>query len=104
MGINSDHSARVLKGKGRPFVPEAERIEIISELICVDFIILFEELDVSSILLNLQPHFHVKGTDYTLDNVPEKNTVESYGGKILNSGDAKNHSSSELGKILKESN
>ena len=104
VGINSDHSARVLKGKGRPFVPEAERLEIISELICVDFIILFKELDVSSILLDLQPHFHVKGTDYTLDNIPEKDTVESYGGKILICGDAKNHSSSELGKILKESN
>ena len=56
------------------------------------------------ILLDIKPHFHAKGTDYTLDSVPEKDTVESYGGKILICGDPKNHSSTELGKILKESN
>jgi len=104
VGINSDESTKVLKGEGRPFIPEVERLQIISELICVDYILLFEELDVSKILLDIQPHFHVKGTDYTLDNVPEKDIVEKYGGKILICGDPKNHSSTELGKILKKSN
>ena len=104
VAINSDESTRVLKGEGRPFIPETERLQIISELISVDYILIFEELNVSKILLDIKPHFHAKGTDYTLDSVPEKDTVESYGGKILICGDPKNHSSTELGKILKESN
>ena len=104
VGINSDDSTKILKGEGRPFVPEKERLQIISELVCVDYILLFDELDVSTILLNIQPHFHVKGTDYTIENVPEKDIVDSYGGEILICGDPKNHSSTELGKNLKESN
>ena len=104
VGINSDQSTRALKGEGRPFVPEEERLQIISELLCVDYILLFNELDVTEVLLHLQPEFHAKGTDYTIDNVPEKETVARYGGKILICGDPKNHSSTELGEILKESN
>ncbi len=97
VAVNSDVSARALKGYGRPYVPQDERLEILSALESVDYLLLFDELDVSSLLLTLKPDVHAKGTDYTADTVPERETVRSYGGKIAICGDPKEHSSTDLG-------
>jgi len=98
--INSDTSSTVLKGKGRPVSPLAERMEIISYIQCVDFITYFEETDVVNILLALKPDVHAKGTDYTEDTVPERETVKGYGGRIAIVGDSKNHSSTDMLKKI----
>lgn len=97
VGVNSDGSARKLKGKGRPYTPEAERLEILSCLRPIDHLVLFEETNVSKILLTLRPHVHAKGTDYTVDTVPERETVKSFGGEVIICGDPKDHSSTDIG-------
>lgn len=96
VGINSDEHVRGLKGGGRPYMPEHERAEIISSLRCVDFVTIFPEATVTELLLAIKPDFHAKGTDYTVDTVPERETVRSYGGRVAIVGDPKDHSSTEL--------
>ena len=94
--INSDRQARELKGDGRPFTPENERAEIVAALKCVDFVTVFDEPTVEELLLALKPDFHAKGTDYTVDTVPEREVVRSYGGIVAIVGDPKDHSSTEI--------
>lgn len=97
VAVNSDRSARGLKGSGRPFTPQEERLEILSALECVDHLLLFDEATVEELLLRLRPHVHAKGTDYTEETVPEREVVRSYGGRVAIVGDPKTRSSSELG-------
>lgn len=94
--VNSDRSTRAYKGPTRPVVPEDERAEILCALQCVDYVIVFDEPTVSSVIETLQPDVHAKGTDYTKDSVPERAQVEAYGGQTVICGDPKGHSSSEL--------
>ncbi|MEO8436612.1 MAG: adenylyltransferase/cytidyltransferase family protein [Pyrinomonadaceae bacterium] len=101
VGLNSDEQVRRLKGAGRPLVPEDQRAEVISSLEAVDFVIIFNELTVESLLLELRPDVHAKGTDYTEDTVPEREVVRSYGGTVAIVGDPKDHSSSELLRQIK---
>jgi rfaE bifunctional protein nucleotidyltransferase chain/domain len=96
VAVNDDASMRRLKLAGRPIMPESERIEILEALECVDFITLFSEERVDRLLLQLKPHVHAKGTDYTEETVPERETVLSYGGRIAIVGDPKTHSSTDL--------
>ncbi len=96
VAINSDESVRKIKGGKRPIVPGKERAEIISALKAVDFVIIFDELDVRKLLLELKPHIQVKGTDYTEESVPERDVVLSYGGSVKITGDSKNHSSKDI--------
>ena len=96
VAINSDGSTKALKGSGRPVTNEEERAEIISALECVDYVTLFSERNVENILLKLKPDIHAKGSDYTPDNVPERETVKSYGGRIAITGDPKDHSSKDI--------
>jgi rfaE bifunctional protein nucleotidyltransferase chain/domain len=96
VAINSDRQARELKGEGRPFTPENERAEIVAALKCVDFVTIFDEPTVEELLLALKPDFHAKGTDYTVDTVPEREVVRSYGGTVAIVGDPKDHSSTEI--------
>jgi rfaE bifunctional protein nucleotidyltransferase chain/domain len=96
VAINSDVSVGRLKGPGRPLQSEIERGEIIASIECVDYVILFDDPTVDNLLLNLKPDVHAKGTDYTNENVPERETVISYGGQVAIVGDAKNHSSRDL--------
>lgn len=100
VAVNSDASARLLKGEGRPYTPEAERLELLACLEPVDYLVLFDESDASRLLLALKPHVHAKGTDYTAETVPERETVRSYGGEVAICGDPKGHSSSGLGVRL----
>jgi len=97
LAVNSDESARRLKGEGRPYTAQDERLEILSALEMVDYLVLFDEDNVSSLLLALKPHVHAKGTDYTAETVPERETVKSYGGEVAICGDPKDHSSTEIG-------
>jgi rfaE bifunctional protein nucleotidyltransferase chain/domain len=101
VAINNDSSTRSLKGNGRPLMPEDERVEIVSCFSFVDYVTLFSEANVEKILLSLKPHIHAKGTDYTLETVPERDVAVSYGGRIAITGDKKNHSSTELIKKIK---
>ena len=92
LGLNGDESVRLLKGPGRPLMNQEERAEILSALGCVDYLVLFDDLTAQGILEELQPDIHAKGTDYTRESVPEKDTVLSYGGSIAIVGDPKDHS------------
>jgi rfaE bifunctional protein nucleotidyltransferase chain/domain len=96
VAVNGDESARRHKGPGRPFLPAAERAEILAALECVDRVVIFEEADVGRVLRTLRPNVHAKGTDYTPESVPEKDVTSSYGGRTAIVGDPKNHSSTDL--------
>jgi D-glycero-beta-D-manno-heptose 1-phosphate adenylyltransferase len=82
VGINSDRSAKILKGPRRPLITEEERAKIISSLYSVDYAIIFDEETPIQLISELKPNIHVKGGDYTMQNLPEYNIVYSYGGKI----------------------
>ena len=96
VAVNSDSSARALKGEGRPRVPEAERAEILDALVDVDAVTVFDSLDVRDVIRLLRPDVHAKGTDYTADNVPERDEVIACGGRVAIVGDPKDHSTTEL--------
>lgn len=96
VAVNSDESVRALKGEGRPIMPEQERAEIVSALADVDAVIVFPELDVRSIIREIRPDIHAKGTDYTPDTVPERDVVADCGGRVAIVGDSKDHSTSEI--------
>lgn len=96
VAINSDESVRALKGKGRPIMPDHERAEIVASLADVDAVVIFPELDVRAIIREIRPDIQAKGTDYTIDNVPERDAVTEYGGRVAIVGDPKNHSTTEI--------
>jgi rfaE bifunctional protein nucleotidyltransferase chain/domain len=96
VAVNSDDSVRALKGEGRPVMPENERAEIVAALAAVDAVVIFPELDVRSIIREIRPEIQAKGTDYTVDSVPERDAVAEYGGKVRIVGDPKQHSTSGI--------
>jgi D-glycero-beta-D-manno-heptose 1-phosphate adenylyltransferase len=96
VAVNSDASVRVLKGEGRPIMPAGERAEILASLTDVDAVVVFPEKDVRPIIREIRPDFHAKGTDYTVDSVPERSEVEACGGRVVIVGDPKNHSATEI--------
>ena len=96
VGINGDAGVEALKGKGRPLQSGPDRADMIASMECVDYVLLFDTLTVDGILNELQPDIHAKGTDYSEESVPERNTVRSYGGKVAIAGDPKNHSTRDL--------
>ena len=96
VGINSDMQVRRLKGENRPYMPENERAEIVSAFRFVDAITIFDEPTVEQLIVALRPDFHAKGTDYTVDSVPEREIVRKYGGQVAIVGDPKDHSSTGL--------
>lgn len=96
VAINSDRQVRELKGSGRPFMPQNERAEIVAALECVDLVTIFDEPTVTETILAIRPDIHTKGTDYTVDSVPEREVVRSIGGRVAIVGDPKDHSSTEM--------
>ena len=96
VAINSDESVRALKGEGRPIMPEDERAEIVAALADVDAVVIFPELDVRDIIREIHPDVQAKGTDYTVDSVPERDAVTEYGGRVAIDGDPKDHSTTEI--------
>lgn len=102
VAVNSDDSARGLKGPDRPIVPEDERAEIVAGFACVDFVVIFPERDVSRVLEALRPDVHCKGTDYTADTVPEREVARKIGARIAIVGDPKDHASRDLIRRIRE--
>jgi rfaE bifunctional protein nucleotidyltransferase chain/domain len=102
LGLNSDASVRKLKGIGRPLVNEKERAEIMSAFDFVDYVVIFNELTVDKTLQILLPTYHCKGTDYTVETVPEKEMAKKYGIKIAIVGDPKDHSTKDIIKTIVE--
>jgi len=96
VAVNSDSSVLALKGEGRPIFPEHERAEIVAALADVDAVTIFPEPDVRAIIREIRPDIQAKGTDYTVESVPERDAVAEYGGRVEIVGDPKNHSTSEI--------
>ncbi len=96
VAINDDESVTALKGEGRPIQPAVERAEVVAALAIVDYVVVFSSPTVSGILRALRPDVHCKGTDYTVDSVPERSVVRDYGGRTAIVGDDKDHSTRDL--------
>lgn len=96
VAVNSDASVGELKGPGQPVMPDAARAELVAALRATDYVVIFGDRTVERLLLMLKPDVHCKGTDYTVDTVPEREVVRSYGGRVAVVGDPKNHSTRDL--------
>ena len=103
VAINDDESVGRLKGAGRPILPAADRAELLAALRFVDYVVIFPEPTVGPLLEAIRPDVHCKGTDYTLDSVPEREVVRGYGGRIAIVGDPKDHSTRDLLTRIAES-
>jgi D-glycero-beta-D-manno-heptose 1-phosphate adenylyltransferase len=96
VAINDDASVCRLKGEGRPILRAGDRAEMVAAIRGVDYVVIFHELSVTPLLERLRPDVHCKGTDYTVDTVPERATVHAYGGRIAIVGDPKDHSTRDV--------
>jgi rfaE bifunctional protein nucleotidyltransferase chain/domain len=96
VAINDDASVCGLKGRGRPLLRDTERAELVAALRGVDYVVIFPEATVTPLLEALKPDVHCKGTDYTVETVPERAAVRAYGGRIAIVGDPKDHSTRDL--------
>ena len=96
VAVNDDRSVAALKGAGRPILPAADRAELVAALRGVHYVVVFGEPSVERLLLLVKPDVHCKGTDYTVDSVPERAVVKSYGGRTAIVGDAKSHATRDL--------
>jgi rfaE bifunctional protein nucleotidyltransferase chain/domain len=96
VAVNDDEMVRRLKGEGRPILRAADRAELVAALRWVDYVVIFPEPTVGPLVEALKPDVHCKGTDYTVDTVPERDVVRSYGGRIAIVGDPKDHSTHDL--------
>lgn len=104
VAVNDDDSVRQLKGEGRPILTAEHRATLVAALRCVDFVVVFPEPTVGPLLEALRPDVHCKGTDYTVDSVPERAVVAAYGGRTAIVGDPKDHSTRDLlSRIANES-
>ena len=95
VAINDDRMA-AQKGPGRPILEAADRAALVAAVRGVDYVTIFSEPTVAPLLELLRPDVHCKGTDYTVNTVPERATVLAYGGRIAIVGDPKDHSTRDL--------
>jgi D-glycero-beta-D-manno-heptose 1-phosphate adenylyltransferase len=96
VAVNDDQSVAELKGRGRPILPASDRAELVAALRGVDYVVTFGERTVERLLRLIKPDVHCKGTDYTIDSVPERSVVLEYGGRTAIVGDPKNHATRQL--------
>lgn len=96
VAVNSDGTVRSLKGEGRPILSADARAVLVAALAAVSYVIIFEEPDVTRLLSVLRPDVHAKGTDYTTETVPERETARRLGVRIAIVGDPKQHSTRDL--------
>jgi rfaE bifunctional protein nucleotidyltransferase chain/domain len=102
VGVNSDAAVARLKGPGRPLMPAAERVELLSALRAVDHVVVFDDDTADALIAAIRPDVHAKGTDYTPDSVPERETVRAYGGRVAIVGDPKDHATRDvIGRIAR---
>lgn len=92
----NDDAAAAGKGPGRPILTAAVRAELVAALRGVSYVTIFSEPTVTELLRLLRPDVHCKGTDYTVETVPERDVVREYGGRIAIVGDPKDHSTRDL--------
>lgn len=102
VGINSDRSARELKGPSRPVTPELERAQLVAGFACVDYVTIFDGDTVEPLLRRLRPEVHCKGTDYTVDTVPEVGVARELGIRVVIVGDTKSHSTRDIIRRLRD--
>ena len=96
VAVNDDASVAALKGPGRPVQTAAERAELVAAFAVVDYVVVFAEPTADRLLSLVEPDIHCKGPDYTVDTVPERDTVRAYGGRTVIVGDDKTHSTRDL--------
>tara|TARA_B100000749_G_scaffold276692_1_gene264322 strand:- start:149 stop:646 length:498 start_codon:yes stop_codon:yes gene_type:complete len=102
VAVNDDSSVTEIKGAGRPILPVSARAELVSALLVVDAVVIFSGLTVNDVLRAIRPNVHCKGTDYTVETVPERETVLAYGGRTAIVGDPKGHSTRDLLARIKQ--
>ena len=102
VAVNDDSSVTAIKGAGRPILPVSARAELVSALLVVDAVVIFSSLTVNDVLRAIRPNVHCKGTDYTVETVPERETVLAYGGRTAIVGDPKGHSTRDLLARIKQ--
>jgi rfaE bifunctional protein nucleotidyltransferase chain/domain len=78
VGINGDHSVKILKGDSRPIIPERDRAALLAALEPIDFVTIFNDATAAGLLIKIRPHVYVKGGDYSLDTLPEKPVLERF--------------------------
>jgi rfaE bifunctional protein nucleotidyltransferase chain/domain len=100
VAVNDDASVAGLKGAGRPILPASDRAELVAALRGVDYVVVFGDANVERLLLLLKPDVHCKGTDYTIESVPERAVVLQYGGRTAIVGDEKTHATRDLLKRI----
>jgi len=96
VAVNDDESERTLKGPHRPILAAADRAELVASLRGVDYVVVFSDPNVERLLTLLRPDVHCKGTDYTIETVPERAVVAAYGGRTAIVGDPKRHATRDL--------
>jgi rfaE bifunctional protein nucleotidyltransferase chain/domain len=96
VAVNDDRSVADLKGPPQPVLPAADRAEIVSAVRGVDYVVVFADRTVERLLRALRPDVHCKGTDYTVETVPERAVVLEYGGRTAIVGDPKRHNTRDL--------
>jgi D-glycero-beta-D-manno-heptose 1-phosphate adenylyltransferase len=96
VAINDDRSVANLKGAGRPVLSAADRAELVAAVRGVDYVVVFGDPNVERMLTRVTPDVHCKGTDYTVDSVPERAVVQAYGGRTAIVGDQKSHATRDL--------
>jgi rfaE bifunctional protein nucleotidyltransferase chain/domain len=102
VGVNADASVRRLKGPGRPILDQAARAELVAGLRVVDRVVVFDEPDAVRLLCEIRPAVHAKGTDYTVDTVPEREIAREVGAEVAIAGDPKDHSTRALVEGIRE--
>ena len=102
VGVNGDSATRRLKGEGRPILQASERAELVAALEVVDLVVVFDEDNVATLIDRLRPNVHCKGTDYTVETVPERDIMIRLGGETRIVGDPKNHSTRDLIEVILE--
>lgn len=84
VGVNSDASVHGLhKGPGRPVTPDSQRMEVLSALSCVDYVIKFEEPNPLRLIETIQPDILVKGGDWPVEQIVGRHSVEARGGRVV---------------------
>jgi rfaE bifunctional protein nucleotidyltransferase chain/domain len=96
VAVNDDRSVARLKGAGRPILAAADRAELVAALRSVDYVVVFSDATAERLLGLIKPDVHCKGTDYTVESVPERAVVQAYGGRTAIVGDPKAHSTRDL--------
>ena len=103
VGLNSDASMRRIKGKGRPIVPEEDRAFILSNLLAVDYVSIFEDDTPLKLITAVRPDVLVKGADWDAEEIVGRDVVESAGGLVANIPLVPNRSTTDIvKKIVKD--